>query len=168
MTNHFNIKNELWAATVAALNNPQTVKVLATVDSNGVPHSAFKDSLRLRNDGLLEYNEIIETSHTNRNMVRAIWFGNEVSISLLTPDKKSYLIKGAPKATLISGREYRKRYEAHQNLHPDSDMGAVWLIEPSSIEETTLEKRRLEEDESHPLLRHLDRLIKKKPIHLET
>jgi hypothetical protein len=106
----------------------------------------------------LEYDEIIETSKTNQNVLRALWFGGTVSALLLTPDQRSYLIICRPSRTHISGRVYRERYQAARASGPDTDLAAVWVLKPLSFLETSLEKRRLEEEARHPLLKHLDRL----------
>ena len=150
---------KLNAQIVSALSDPETVKVLAGTDVTGVPHVAFKDSLRLRGDGNLEYDEIIESSDTNKSMVASIWFGKTVAVALLTRDRRSFLIKGKAARAIISGQEFRERYTAVRKQLGDVDLSTVWVIEPLFEREDTLEKRRLEEEEAHPLLRHVDRLV---------
>jgi hypothetical protein len=145
-----------------ALRAPETVKVIANVGKDGVPHVAFKDSLRLREDGRIEYDEIIESSETNKNMTASIWFGKSAAIALLTRDRRSFLIKGKIARAIISGREFRERYTAIREKLGDVDLSTVWVIEPVFEREDTLEKRRVEEEDAHPLLRHLDRLTQQK------
>ncbi|MDR3134959.1 MAG: hypothetical protein LBU69_02560 [Deltaproteobacteria bacterium] len=144
---------------IEALNDRRTVKALGTVDSSGAPRLAVKESLRLNGDGLLEYDEIIETSRTNANALRALWFGGTVSVLLLTAEGRSFLINGRPTRTIVSGSAFQERYQALRKTGLDTDLGAIWVIEPLSLEETTLEKRRQEEEAKHPLIRHLDRLV---------
>jgi hypothetical protein len=143
----------------AALGNENTVKVLASAGEKGVPHLAFKDSLRLRSDGLIEYREYIESSATNRNMTRSIWFGIPVSVALLTPDQRSFLIRGRVARAIIAGREFRKHYEDVRRRPGDLDLSTVWLIDPEYERENTLAKRKAEEERDHPLLGHVDRLL---------
>jgi hypothetical protein len=135
-----------------------TIAALATTGRDGLVHVAFKQSFSYREDGNLEYDEMIETSQTNQNLVYSIWFGKTVSISVLARSNRSYFITGRPVRAIISGREFREHYIAIREKLGDVDLSAVWVIEPISMQEQSLEKRRLEEEQSHPLLRHLDRL----------
>jgi hypothetical protein len=145
-----------------ALVDPDTVKVLTGIDVDGIPHAAFKDSLRIRPDGYLEYDEIIESSDMNKVFVNAIWFGRTVSILLLTGARRSFLIRGKVYRAIIAGREFKERYLAIRERLGDVDLSTSWVIEPIFEREDTLEKRRIEEEERHPLLRHVDRLACKR------
>jgi len=140
------------------LGDRETIVALATVGSDGAAHVAYKDSFRYRGDGNIEYDEIIETSQTNKNLVYSIWFEKTVSLSILTKDRRSYLIKGRPVQAVISGRKFREHYTSIRERLGDVDLSAVWVIEPISVQEQSLGKRRAEEESAHPLLRHLDRL----------
>ncbi|MDR1977787.1 MAG: hypothetical protein LBQ42_03540 [Synergistaceae bacterium] len=150
---------KLSAEIQTALSDPKTVKIVAGVDAQGGPHAAFKDSLRLRKDGNLEYDEIIESSDANKSMVASIWFDRTVAVVLLTKDHRSFLIKGKAVRAIISGQEFRERYTAVREKLGDVDLSTVWVIEPFFEREDTLEKRRIEEEKAHPLLRHVDRLV---------
>lgn len=138
--------------------DPKSRKVLATVDREGNPHAVFKDSLNVTEAGYLTYWELIETSRTNKNMVYSIWFHKPVTVSV-TDGTTGYQIKGIPYRSIIAGKEFEKEYRKVQELYGNVDLSAVWLIEPVEIVEETLEKRRTEEEEKHPILRHLDRLV---------
>jgi hypothetical protein len=140
--------------------DPRTVKVLATVNRKGDPHLSFKQSLRLREDGDLEYDEIVETSITNQNMFYAIWFNKIIVINILTSERRAFKMACKAKRSIVSGQVYLERYREIRDNFIDSDLGAVWIIEPLSYAETTLEKRRTEEEKKHPLLIHLDRVKK--------
>lgn len=140
------------------LNSENSIKVLATVDKEGIPHVAFKNSIHVNEDGYIEYLELIESSRTNKNMVYSIWFGKTVIINVLE-GKRSFLIRGIPYRSIIAGREFEKAYCRVQEKKGKIDLGAVWLIEPIEIIEETFEKRRVEEEEAHPILKHLDRLV---------
>ncbi|MDR2442553.1 MAG: hypothetical protein LBE31_03415 [Deltaproteobacteria bacterium] len=147
----------------AALNDPLTVKVLGLVTPTGEPHLAVKSSLKMSDSGGLKYDEIIETSRTNSLMLRALWFFEKVAVSLITTDGLGWLLKGRPERVVISGQEFRRHYEIARSNNPQHGLGAVWFIEIETVTETTLEKRRQEEEESHPLLIHLDRLLVNRP-----
>ncbi|MCD8045543.1 MAG: hypothetical protein LUE90_02600 [Clostridiales bacterium] len=139
------------------LDDPETRKVLATTDREGNPHVVFKGSIRVNEDGYLEYLELIESSRTNRNMVNSIWFRKSVAVAVLNGGV-SYQIKGIPYRSIIAGREFERAYQWTQEHLGGIDLSAVWLIEPTEIREESFEKRRLEEEEEHPVLKHLDRL----------
>ena len=141
------------------MSDENTVKVLASADERGIPHLAFKSSLRLRNDSFIEYREYIESSATNRNMTRSIWFGIPVSVALLTPDKRSFLIRGRVARAIIAGHEFRRHYEDVRRRPGDFDLSTVWLIDPEYERENTLARRKAEEERAHPLLVHVDRLL---------
>jgi hypothetical protein len=151
----------LSAKLAEALADPGTNKIIASVSPSGEPHSAVKNSLRLRKDGFLDYLEFLETSSANRNLTYALWFGKQVAISVSAPDKSSFLIKAKPCRAIISGREYIERYQELLLQDSQSDLGAVWILDP--LEETSqdVSTRRKEEEAKHPLLRHLDRLAKR-------
>ncbi len=140
------------------LDDSETRKVLTTTDRAGNPHVVFKGSLRVNEDGYLEYLELIESSQTNRNMVSSIWFRRFVSVAVLNGEV-SYQIKGIPYRAIISGREFEQAYQWTQAHLGSIDLSAVWLIEPIEIREESFEKRRTEEEEKHPILKHLDRLV---------
>jgi hypothetical protein len=141
------------------LADDKTIAALATTGSDGAVHVSYKTSFRLRKDGNLEYDEAIETSQTNKNLVYSIWFGKTLSINVLSEDRRSFLITGRPVRAVISGREFRDHYIAIRERLGDVDLSAVWIIEPISVSEKSFEKRRSEEENAHPLLRHLDRLV---------
>lgn len=142
------------------LNNPDSIKVLATTDSEGTPHVVFKGSLRFNEEGYIEYLEFIESSQTNKNMVHSIWFHKTVSINVRY-EGKSFQIKGVPYRALIAGKDFELRYNRVRD-EKGIDLSTVWLIEPLEVIEETFNKRRLEEEEAHPILKHLDLLVEEK------
>lgn len=142
------------------INAPDTVKVLATTDPQGVPHAVFKQSLHVNEDGNLEYYEIMETSQTNKNVTYGIWFDKQVSINVLAGDRRSFQIKGIPKKAIIAGAYFEKVYRELGEKRQDSDLSTIWIIEPRQIVEETFQKRLQEEEEKHPHILHLDRIAK--------
>jgi hypothetical protein len=149
---------ELGEAVRALLRDRDTVKVLATVDSGGKPHVTRKDSIRLDAKGNLEYDELIESSQTNKNLVYSIWFHKQAAVNILGTDKSSYQIKGTPLKALIAGRKFEERYKEVKE-EQGAELSTLWIIEPEELIEETLAVRRTEETERHPLLRHLDTLL---------
>ncbi len=140
----------------ALLNDPESIKVLATTDPDGTPHVVFKGSIREGENGFIKYWELIETSRSQRNMVNSIWFGKKVAINVRR-GSESYEIIGEPYRAIISGREFEKEYKLARE-RGDLDLSTVWLIRPLEVRNETFESRYETEDASHPILRHLDRL----------
>lgn len=56
--------------------DPQSIKVLATTGRDGNLNVVFKQSLRINEQGYIEYKELIETSQTNKTWFTASGFIN--------------------------------------------------------------------------------------------
>lgn len=145
---------------VRLLSEKETIKVLATTDENGVPHAVVKQSLHLGEDGNLVYLELLESSQTNKNMVRSIWFKGRVAVILSGKDGLSYQIKGRPVKAVVAGPVFQKYYVDVRNRRGDVDLAAVWIIEPEVVIDQAYPARRRHEESARPYFRHLDRLAK--------
>lgn len=145
---------------IELLNSKDTVKALATLNTNNIPHVVFKESLDVNEDGNILYLELIESSQTNSNMVNSIWFKRKVAINIKSQDGRSYQIKGTPVRALISGPIFENYYKLVSEKIEDGDLSTVWIIRPEEIINETYEIRKKEEEEKHPLLKHVDRLAK--------
>lgn len=143
---------------VKMIDNPDSIKILATVDKNGEPHVVVKESIKVNEDGFIEYLDYIESSQTNKNMVHSIWFGKRVAINIFSGDK-SFQIKGIPYRALIHGHEFEERYRIAKE-QKGVDLSTVWWIEPVEIKNQTLNTRIRIEKEEHPILGHLDWITK--------
>ena len=143
-----------------AIADPESIKVLATIDRHGVPHVVAKGTITVTEDNQIRYWELLESSQTNKNVTYALWFDRQVAINIITKDRKSYQIKGIPRKSLIAGREYEEAYVAAQERNQDNDLAAVYYIEPVSVVEESYPVRLKEENEKHPLYIHIDRLAK--------
>jgi general stress protein 26 len=142
------------------LRDPQTLKVLATVDERGVPHAVVKGSLSVNEDGDVQLLELLETSRTNRNLVRSIWHDRRVAILLKGQDGRSFQIKGLPIKAHVSGPVFQKHYSEVRARLGDVDLAAVWIIRPDEILDETPDVRRKEEQAARPTFTHLDRLVR--------
>ena len=138
----------------------ESTKVLATLDENGIPHVVVKQSLQVGDDGNLLYLELLESSRTNKNLVRSIWFDRMVSVAVSGKGGESYQIKGRPVKTHITGPVFQRHYQAIRERLGDVDLAAVWVIEPDEILDETFVARKAEEERKHPLFTHLDRLAR--------
>lgn len=137
--------------------NPEAVKIIATTDGNGNPHAVIEDSLTVLDDGSIAYSEALESSRTNRNMTRAIWFNRHIAITIADKNN-SYQISGLPVKCLIDGPIFKQFYiAARERFGPDSDIQAVWIIAPIEISNQSPAIRKNEEEEKHPMFKHLDR-----------
>lgn len=151
---------ELTKEIIGILAESDTTKVLATLDADGFPHAVVKQSLQPGEDGTILYLELLESSRTNKNLVRSIWYDRSVAIALKGKDGRSWQIKGKPVKTHITGPLFQKHYSAVRERLGDVDLAAVWVIEPEEIINETFAVRREEEERNHPFFTHLDRLAK--------
>jgi len=142
------------------LADPASVKVLATVDEAGLPHAVVRQSLQVGDDGNLFYTELLESSRTNKNLVRSIWSDKQVSIAILGAKGQSYQIKGIPVKTHITGPLFQKHYTNVRRKLGDVDLAAVWIIEPLEVIDENFHVLKAEEEKNHPFLKHLDRLAR--------
>jgi hypothetical protein len=145
---------------VALLNKRESIKVLTSLDQAGIPNTVFKDSIHADTDGNIRYLELLETSITNRNLIYSLWFSRPVTINVLSEDRKSWQIRGIPVKSLICGVEFQDAYYAvQQTLGKDTNLSAIWIIEPREIREESLTVRQREQTEAYPLVGHLDRYV---------
>ena len=142
------------------INGEKTVKVLATTDRDGVPHVVFKGSVSADGEGNIIYLELLESSKTNSNLVNSIWFKKKAAVTVKSEDGTSVQIKGTPVRCIITGPVFEHYYKLISRKIEDADLAAVWVIEPEEVREETYRVRKTEEENSHPLLIHLDRLAK--------
>jgi hypothetical protein len=135
-----------------------SIKVLATVDKFGNPHVVAKGSLTVDENGRLLYLELLESSRTNKNMIYSLWFEKKIAINIITPQRKSILIRGKPIKTLIAGSVFEKYYTLVQQRDAENDLAAVYYIDVEEVIDESYPVRRAEESAKHPLYVHLDRL----------
>lgn len=142
---------------IRLLQDPQTRKTLATVDENGVPHVACKESMIVLDSGEIAYAEELESSQVNKNMVRSIWFDKMVAVSVVGKGM-TYQIRGKPYKCLITGPLFKEfLLRAREKDGPDADIQSVWLITPEKVFNESLAQRIQEEEEKRPFFnKHLD------------
>ncbi len=143
---------------VNIINDPESIKVLTTVDEEGNPHAAFKDDLTVLDDGNLAFGEAFEGSQTNVNLVRSIWFNKSVELTVRDRRGTTFQITGKPYRFAHAGPLFKKFYLAEREKRgADSELAGVWIIIPEHVRNETYEVRKKEEDERHPFFRHFDR-----------
>jgi predicted pyridoxine 5'-phosphate oxidase superfamily flavin-nucleotide-binding protein len=143
-----------------AIADKDSIKVIATISQQGVPHVVAKGSITVTEDGQLRYWELLEGSQTNKNVAYALGADKTVAINVITKDRRSYQIKGIPRKSLVDGHEYEEAYVAARNRNPENDLAAVYYIEPVEVIEESYAVRQKEEREKNPSYTHLDKLAK--------
>ncbi len=134
-----------------------SIKLIGTVDKNGVPHVVRKQYLTLdENHNLLLY-ELLESSRNNRNLVYSLWFDKLVSVQI-TKNNESYEVIARPVKSVTAGHDFERIYENIREKLGDVDLGAIWTLIPVEIRNESFLVRQREEEEQYPILRHLDRV----------
>lgn len=144
------------------INDPTSLKSVATVSREGIPHVTYKDSLHYE-DGEIVFYDYIQSSQTNKNLVNAIWFEGRVAINILNDngkEKSSFLIVGKPVRCVTAGREFENLYISLQDKYgKDMDLSAIWYIKPEAVRNESLFVRKKEEETKYPYIMHIDRLV---------
>ncbi|MDR0563553.1 MAG: pyridoxamine 5'-phosphate oxidase family protein [Azoarcus sp.] len=148
-------------AILEQLNEPDAIKILVTLDEQGTPHPTPKGSLHWDGERIVSW-EILESSRTNRNLTRAIWFEKPIAILLLTSKKQAYKIAAKPIRNVVAGKEFTRYYEEAQQRRGRAIAG-VWFFEPTGITDQTPATRIAQEQKAHPYFVHLDQLAAKEP-----
>jgi len=145
---------------LARFNEADATKVLVTLDEHGAPYPVCKQSLAWDGERIVSW-EYLESSETNRNLTRSIWFDKPVAILLVTADRKAYRFAVKATRNIVSGKEYTKVYERVAQLHESYDLAGIWHFDVLDIKDETLETRIAEEQKNRPYFTHLDRLVRK-------
>lgn len=148
---------QLDPALVALLRDDATTKVLATVGADGKPHAAVKQSLTVSEEGNLVHHELLESSRTSKNLLRALWSDGRVSV-LVRRDDESWVITGRPIRAEIAGPDFQREYVRIRERLGDVDLAALWVIEPEAAARQSYAARRADEEAAHPHFTHLDRI----------
>jgi predicted pyridoxine 5'-phosphate oxidase superfamily flavin-nucleotide-binding protein len=152
---------QLSPEAIAAFRSPDSVKIIATVGKDGAPHAVPKGLITILDDGSVVVYELLETSQTQKNLVYSIWFHKTVAVTAVTPDHKSYQIKGVPQKAIIAGQLFLDAYDKVQKLlGEDVDLSALWLITPETEREQTFSTRQAYERAAHPYEIHIDHITK--------
>jgi predicted pyridoxine 5'-phosphate oxidase superfamily flavin-nucleotide-binding protein len=145
------------------LDDPATVGTIATLDESGAPHAVPSPFLRLDAAGRLVHLELLETSHTHRNLLRSVWFDRPVSIVLSGTEGRVLVLKGRVHKAHVSGPLFSDYYREVREQLGDADLAGVWLIEIQEVINETYALRKAREEELHPFFLHLDRLAVQQP-----
>lgn len=150
---------QLTPELLEVLAHPATHKVIATIDEDGSPHAVPSPFLHARPDGLLVHYELLETSATNRNLLRGLWFDRKFAVTLVGALGQTFVIKAVPAKAEISGPAFGRAFESVRSVLGDADLAAVWLLRPQAVIDETYTTRKRDEEDRHPFSIHLDRLL---------
>ena len=140
---------ELSKEIIEALQDPQKVKTLTTVNQEGAAHSVPIGYMNVLEDGNIAFMELLDTSKTQKNMLNCCWFEKDVSILVFDnwAEGKVYQIKGKPYKFLIFGPVWDQFLEGTWQMLPDADPSGVWLITPKEVRDQNYFTRRTAEEE---------------------
>lgn len=144
----------------ATLTHPDTLKIIATTDENGVPYQEENASIHLDDEGRLVLLETHEYSRTNRNLVGSIWFGRKLAIHVSHGNDDQFQVIGSPYKVLITGPRFEAHYRALRERDADANLAAVWLIDAEAVSDEAPDARREREAAGRLELIHLDRIAK--------
>ncbi|MDR2053948.1 MAG: hypothetical protein LBP80_11095 [Treponema sp.] len=141
------------------LRDPGTIKILATVNDQGVPHAVRKETVEAGDGESLMLPERFESSRTNSNLVHSLWFGRRAALTLLAEDGRAFEILAAPVQCHITGPLFERYYRRMNSL-----MAALWILRPEEARNETPRFRQAEEEAAHPLFLHPDRIAKEERL----
>lgn len=139
------------------IGEKNTLKSIATVSNNGIPHVVYKGSIHVEDD-MIVFDELLESSQNTKNLVYSLWFDKKVSINILSADKRSFEIIGKPIKVTTCGHKFEAVYTKLQEIIPDTELSGIWYVEPIEVDEKTYTVRKRQQDDAYPELWHLDRL----------
>ncbi len=135
---------------VEILNDPESIKVVATKDEEGIPHVVFKGFVGALDSETIAFAELIEDSRTMKNILRLLNLDEEkklIAINVFNPKKGvSYQIKGEPYQLEMDWPPWDMFLEMIWKWDKDADPVGVWLIKPKEFLEETYEVRKREEE----------------------
>ena len=126
---------------------------------SGVPHTVYKGSLHVNDEGDIVFYDILESSKINEALVYSIWFEKLITVNILTEDRRSFEIIGRVKESITQGRKFEEVYKKLKQDR-DNDLNAIWVIEPIDVRNESFAYRKSEQERIYPFLKHLDRAVK--------
>jgi len=137
--------------------DPNSLKVVSTLNGDGTIHSAPKGTLTVNAAGQLEYLEVLEASRSYQNTVRCIWFDKKVTVLVIGSDKKAFEIVGTVRRILTAGRQFEDAYNTFLERR-GRGISAVIQIDIESITDLDIAKGIERQEREHFFFTHLDRL----------
>lgn len=151
---------ELNKQLINLINDYETIKVLATIDEKGQPHSILNQHVNVLEDGRLIYLELLESSRSYKNFTRSLWYDQKVSITVVGKNGANWRIKGKPEKIIVSGPIFEYHYKKIREKFGDFDLAAVCIIEPEDLVEESFGVQFENQQQNCPIFNHLDRLAR--------
>ncbi|MFZ1642282.1 MAG: pyridoxamine 5'-phosphate oxidase family protein [Candidatus Contendobacter sp.] len=151
---------ELHQELIDLINDYGTIKVLATVDEKGQPHSVVKQFMHVLENGNFVYLELLESSRSYKNFTRSLWYNQRVSITVVGGKGEHWQIKGKPEKIIISGPVFERYYKYARKRLGDVDLAAVCIVEPEELVNESFYYCFEQQENQQPIFKHLDRLVK--------
>jgi hypothetical protein len=141
------------------LSAPTTIKLIATINEQGIPHIEEKSSVFVDNEDRILLIEEEEHSRTNLNLVRTLWFDQRAVLYILGDDRRFEIVL-RPYKVHISGPIFESYYRRELAKSPDNELSGVWILIPESVTEESFAGRIQRENSGRIPLTHLDRIAK--------
>lgn len=143
------------------LENEQLVRVIISNGKEGKTHGSRIHKMSVLDNGNILYFEYLESSLTNKNLIYSLWFDKEIEIFAEDEAFHDYSIKGIPKKAIIEGEFFEAEYrKVQEKFDGQIDLSTIWEIEVTSVENTDLLELSKKEQETYPMIQHLDRIAK--------
>lgn len=115
------------------LKDQESVKVVGTIDSDGIPHLAVKGSLTTLDDEMLVFVEGFDGSISNANLLSSITLDKKVAVNI-TKGLLSYQVKGSPYHYVESDRIFQQLLtRVRERRGPDAVIAGVWAVIPEVV-----------------------------------
>jgi hypothetical protein len=142
---------------IELLESPDSVKIIGTIDANGAPCLAANGALTSLNGVTLILGERVETSPSNKNLVRSIWYDKPVTILVLNASTACE-IRAETYRCLAVGDIFDVMLARVRETHgPDADIAVAWELIPKTCRDVSDDTLIAEHRSFHPYDGHLDR-----------
>jgi hypothetical protein len=124
---------ELSEELLGLLKDTESIKVVGTIDGDGIPHLVVKGSLTSLDDKTIVFVEGFEGSFTNENLIRSVALDKKVAINI-TKGLLSYQVKGRPHQYIKSDLVFQQMLSRiRERRGPDAVIAGVWAVIPEVV-----------------------------------
>lgn len=130
------------------INAEGAIAAIATTGEAGAPHVVYK-TVHALDAQTLAVAEVVETSESGKNMLRALWEDRRVAVNVLEPaTARSVQLKGAVTEYVFFGPVFETMFERLDPL-TKTGVAGVWLVHVDEVRHNSLGVRIAEEVERH-------------------
>jgi hypothetical protein len=142
---------------IELLESPDSVKIIGTLGADGAPCLAANALLTSLNGVTLVLCERLETSRSNKNLVRSIWYDGPVTILLLNAARAFEIRAETYRCLAVGGIFDAVLARVRATNGPDADIAVVWELIPKTCRDVSDDALVAEHRSLHPYDGHLDR-----------